>query len=253
MIAIYCTADDNYIVPAIVALESIRRFHNHDMFVLSGGLEKKNMNLLEKHNIRHVLTNKHEYFPNGKWPNIAYLQLAGPEIFCDMGYKYSLGVDADILCIRPLQIEAIKVLTDGYAGIENEGMLIDNFTRPLDVMEKHGLSEEDMARHNTNTGFVFWNNKTMKDVHLWDNCTECWEPNMFRAVDQSLFALISVLLNLPFYRLPHQYNYRVGNKHDRKKKLSDISIYHYTGTKPWEGRFVRHGGLWRKFAKTLKL
>ena len=61
---------------------------------------------------------------------------------------------------------------------------------------------------------------------------------MFRAVDQSLFALVSILgPALPWLILPRGYNYRIHNANDQKENIreKDIRMYHFIGPKPWEG------------------
>lgn len=244
-IAIYCTADDNFVKYAIVALKSIQRFHDYDLFVLSGKLKKENISLLESYNIKYIYSDKHEIFPSIKiWPNIAFLLIFGPEIFHDLGYDYSLGIDADVFCDKSLAIEKIFRETKGYAGIVNQGPRKENFKNVEYIKNKYNLSEKDLEGYNTNAGIIFWNNKAMKKFKLSEKFLEVWEDNLFVSVGQSIFALISIPLH--FNILPRGYNYRLGNKLDLSSGTTDIKMYHYTGKKPWEGKTL-HGDKWLKF------
>jgi len=243
--AVYCTADDNYVLPSIVALESVRRFHPEcDFFVIGNQsiISKEKIEFLKRFDIYFLHSDKNELFADSRWSNTCYLMLFGPEMLWEKGYEYSLGLDADVLCVQPLDLDGVFSMTVGYAGIENQNPMRGNFKDPDFICRKYGLSEEDLYRHNTNTGVVFWNNKTCVVSRLWERSVKCYQigaaerPDMFNG-DQGLFALVFILdPELPWLILPKGYNYRVHNVDDQKEHIreKDIRIYHFTGPKPWK-------------------
>ncbi|MEA3432659.1 MAG: hypothetical protein U9R01_08360, partial [candidate division WOR-3 bacterium] len=120
--AVYCTADDNYIFPSIVALQSVRRFHPEcDFFVIGnqGIISKNKLGVLKRFDIHFLHSDQNELFAGSHWPSTCYLALLGPEMLWEKGYEYSLGLDADILCVQPLDLDEVFSMTVGYAGIEN--------------------------------------------------------------------------------------------------------------------------------------
>lgn len=240
-VAVFCTADDGYIVPALIALESVRRFHPDCGYFVIGnanGISLQSIELLRHHGIGFIHCDRNEAFQNDVWPNTAYLSLFGPELFAERGYRYSLGLDADVLCVLPLELEQVCAVTHGFAGIANQDPRSSNFSDPGRVRELYGLADEVMRGTNTNTGVVFWNNQAAASFRLGERSGDCYRELAENGVpvvgDQALFALVSVLgEGLPFQLLDYRYNYRLGNEKDLKRSTCGVRIFHYTGTKPW--------------------
>lgn len=245
-VAIYCTADDAYIRPSIIALESIRRFHpESSCFVIANQdrINAKNIAFLSNFDIDLIHYAGDHLFPNTRpWTMETFWKYKGPDIFLNLGFIYSMYIDGDILCVRPLDLAQLLRQIDGYAGIENQRARSGNFEDPEFIRRKYGLSEEDLNGHNTNAGVIIWNNRKMVELELFERMVQCFRectaesPRMFRAVDQSLFALVSVLEPvLPWLILPREYNYRIHNVDDQKEDIKeDIRIYHFIGPKPWD-------------------
>lgn len=241
-LAVFCTADDAYIAPSVVALESIRRFHpEFDCFVIGNRklVSQENIDLLSLRDIAFVHSDQNENFEDTTWPNTCYLSLFGPQILYGMGYEYSLGIDGDVLCVQSLDIESLLPNIEGFAGIENMGPRSGNFRQVDFVRKRWNLSEEILRTHNTNTGVVFWNNKCAFDSRLSERSIQCYQEcsGSFVAVDQSLLALVSIIPPvLPWLIIPSRYNYRMHRDDVRREGVfeRDIRIYHFTGPKPWE-------------------
>ena len=241
--SVYCTADDNYVLPSIIALESVRRFHPEcDYFVLGNRnlIRQEKLEILQKFDIKFLHSDRNELFPSDFWPNTIYLKLFGPEILLREGYEYSLGLDADTLCVRPLEMKAIFEKTEGYSGIENQAPRSGNFVEPEFIKEQFALTDADMYSHNTNTGVVFWNNKAVVEKKLAQRAVEAYrictgKKARILAGDQGLLALISVTEpRIPFNIIHYRYNYRVGNEKDLNLSPNGVRIFHYTDPKPWD-------------------
>jgi glycosyltransferase involved in cell wall biosynthesis/lipopolysaccharide biosynthesis glycosyltransferase len=240
--SIYCTSDDNYVFPSIVTIESVRRFHPEcDYFVLGNRnlISQEKLRVLKKFNIGFLHSDKNEQFLNDFWPNTSYLKLFGPEILLEEGYEYSLGLDADTLCVRPLQMESIFEKTEGYSGIENQTPRSRNFLELEFIRKQFALTDEDLNSHNTNTGIVFWNNKAVAEKKLAQRVVQAYRicASVKRSIhpgDQALLALISVMEpRIAFNVIDYKYNYRVGNTEDLKLSVDGVRIFHYTEFKPW--------------------
>ena len=99
-----------------------------------------------------------------------------------------------------------------------------------------------MKESNSNSGFIFWNNRRLAELRFFERCLCCWveytrkHPNMMRAVDQSLLALAPLLdPALAWLVLPHGYNYRLNVADVAQKQMAptDIRVLHFTLQKPW--------------------
>lgn len=273
-VAVYCTADHAYIVPALIALESVRRFHPRCGYFVIGNAKEiplQSIELLRSKEIEFIHCDCNETFQSDVWPNTAYLALFGPELLAERGYRYSLGLDADVLCVLPLDLERVFAGTDGFAGIANQDPRSSNFSHPDRVRELYGLSDEVMRGTNTNTGVVFWNNQAAVSFRLGERCSDCYrelaESGIPVVGDQALFALVSVLFGgLPFQQLDYRYNYRLGNEKDLKRSTRGVRIFHYTGIKPWQPwspgsplqllfppKWSRYRKLWQQFVRQRQL
>ncbi len=248
--AVYSSADDNFIVPAIIALDSIRRFHPEEDYFIIGNKNKiasDKLVLLENNHIEFIHSVAHEMFVKTMWSTETYLTLFGPEMFYERGYKYSLYVDGDTLCVSPLGLDDIFSKTIGFAGIENMRPRHENFAEPEFVQNRWGLSDEVMNGHNTNAGVIFCNNQAAREFQLGRKSIEVYEiaktqnKLMMIAADQSLWALVTVAaIVFPLLFLPYEYNYRVGNKDDMLLDSTNVKIFHYLVPKPWTINRIRN-------------
>jgi lipopolysaccharide biosynthesis glycosyltransferase len=235
--SIYCTADDKFLDPAISALNSFR-WAGADLFLLSDDLSETNMLKLYAAGIKYIECDIPDVFARKrKWSAVTFLQLAGPEIMFKRGYDYSLGIDADVLCIERFDIDDIFSHTKDYSGImirENNG----------NYMFRYPDSLGDMSHPKTNSGVVFWNNKSMIDFRLWEKAIETYKPNQFLYVEQSILGYLSKDLNLKI--LPDQFNFRVLVGGKVNPLIPRIKIMHFNGKdKPWDGEST-YSNIWNK-------
>lgn len=248
----YVTTDNNYVEYAVIALQSFRRFFpSLDAFIVTDeeGLSCENRGLLQKHSIG-VLNG--EWYRNfstirPKWPPIVYAMLEGPSLLYKAGYQYSIGLDADVICLRSFDLDAIVRQIHTFAGIANQESIFLNFTDRIRLHEflkrVHGQDFEISSIEslvNPNTGVVFWNNAWADGYDLCAKAKFCYDnlKDLLIAVDQSLLAAVIATYGLRYTVLGHEYNYRLGNVWDQRLSLlkEQIRVVHFTGPKPW-GRY----------------
>ena len=245
-LAIYCTADERYVAPSVVALTSIRRFHPEAHYCLIADETKisaEKRHLLDAMQIELIPCSADQIDYVGPWPREAFLKLRGPEILLDRGFRFSLCVDGDTLCLRSLALDNILGKVSGYAGIRSQYRVGECFTDPEFVRRRYGLSERQTNDATTNTGVIFWNNSFAAQLNFFQRCVRCWQecspqgPEFFKGADQSLFALASLLEpQLPWLPLGQEYNYRCHRPDVANLALprNKIRVVHYTWKKPWE-------------------
>jgi len=248
-IAIFCTADDNYVDYAIIALKSFTRFHNFDPFVISRPLKKGSKKKLSEHGIGFIETEDHLCVKSDRWPSETFLMLWGPEALNKMGYKFSVGIDADILCLKPLVIHEIFPC-ETYAGcrVNNPTWLYQAKCVLLNQKEWF-----DLSGVRPQAGILFWNNIWATKYHLWAKSLEsffAWGADNFKCADQSLLAS----LNIPFKILPDTYNSRVIIKtRPVTIDINNIQVIHFVGVdKPWN-KDMKYKWVWDSVKRELGL
>jgi len=131
-IAIYVTADKKFFPYAIVTLTSFMKYYPEcSYFILTDSISysEENRKALEAYKISLQWTEMHKSLTDTSsmaWPSIVYLMLAGPEYFFNLGYQYSLGLDADVLCMKRFELVEIFKQTQTFAGIANQDNIISN-------------------------------------------------------------------------------------------------------------------------------
>src|SRR5262245_5728838 len=124
-IAIFTSANSSYVPKAAVALLSFRRWHpEFDYFVLGtkARMHPKTLTLLEDYEIELIdvgesrrLVRKEELVQKALPVETFYL-LNGPELLAERGFDYSISIDGDVFCYRPLQLDSVLHLVQGFAG-----------------------------------------------------------------------------------------------------------------------------------------
>lgn len=248
-IALYITADQNYIFQAVVTILSFKRFFpSIDYYILTNKnyISIKIIQKIQQYKINIIHTDSFEKYENNQsWPKICYALFSGPRIFYNLGYKYSIGVDADILCLKSFDLEEIINNTNSFSGIVNKADILGNFLNPDLFLSQYNLCNEQVnALVNPNTGIIFWNNEWAEsEFHLEETAFKVYEKNYSNiiAVDQSLLAAIIIINQLIYYHIDHRLNFRIGNQEDWNLpiKQNSIKIVHYTVPKPWKTVFNR--------------
>jgi hypothetical protein len=114
-LAFYCTSDDGYLIPSVIALYAIRRFHANASYFIFGDFSETDqaLALFERFRITYLplgeearifqdvistLTEKTRRPAQNFWKLIAYRALR------QKGFDYSCCIDGDVLCVNPVDL-----------------------------------------------------------------------------------------------------------------------------------------------------
>ena len=237
--AFFSTCDDKYIPFSMTALLSIRTYLPEAMlFLLCRSPSAKNMQLLQANNIDCIICDFDDRFIQlGSYPSECYYLFAGPQLFKKMGYRFSVYLDGDILCLSNPLRNFPKALP-GYAGVGVDSLAdIVGMKELRELTSLYNLSESAIHTPRIQSGVVFFNNTEMESINLIDLATSvfqtCLKAKVPRKGDDSLFALIQLLLP-SYYQvyLPCSYNHITSTQIIHN--TSEIQFLHFTHRKPWE-------------------
>lgn len=245
--AFFSTCNDAYIPYSLTALLSIREFIPHaKLFIFSRNISTEHKLLLQKHNVKYFdLDLRGKFYRHWTYPVECYYLFAGPELLLKEGFKYSVYVDGDTLCLKnPLKnIGRIKGI--GGAAIGNcRGVFLDDFETLKNLFN---LNDEQINRYRITSSVVYFNNKRMSSIKLLDLAAEyfkkCLDARAPRKGDDSLFSIIQLVNLLPeeIKNLPSckQFTQLSPRQNDNK----GIAFLHFINQKPWNMNNIEGIGL----------
>jgi hypothetical protein len=263
-IAVFTSANDNYIPKALMALRSFQRYHPNWSYFLIGTQEKmgqESLELIRRFSIELLEINEmHRLVKRGRYkdayPMETFYKLRGPELLAKRGFVYSIGIDGDVFCAHPLKLEKLLGRIEGFAG-----RVVGNLDRTLgykqreknyefdfslrNVRDTLGIVEASLAKNlEVNSGVLFWNSNYMFKIGLFDkviqvfnDCQGCFES------DQDLLAFTIAAHHIPLTEIGDNYNFNFFEdspkpdkklqKRIRKGYFQDIHIVHFVFCKPW--------------------
>ena len=238
-ICAYSTADDAYALKAAVSLLSIREKADIDLFIVGRNFTKSKKSILASHGIGCIEIDLASNFDMAwDYPAECYYLFAGPKIFKDRGYQYSIYVDGDIYCnadpLAPLENEL-----DMFAGVPN-GKIVDILQADVGKITKKWQVVPGEGER-IQTGVLYFNNKNVDAINFLEIISEIYKTSIAidapRKGDDSLFALFQMLHPELSYRyLNSNFNYIQQEQDCDDSILSEqVIFFHFTGlaTKPW--------------------
>ena len=108
-VAVFCTGNKEY-VPMMLASLGIATMKNpFDGWIITDANDQETKDLIKKCNIGYIEQHLGDYFKekdiNDNWPSHSFWWASGPEVFKDLGYKYSLFLDADVYANRMISFD----------------------------------------------------------------------------------------------------------------------------------------------------
>jgi hypothetical protein len=253
-VALFCTGDKKYIPMMIASLGMTAIKNPFDPWIITDAADKETKDLLDKSKIGYIQQDLHEYFDskdiNKIWPSQSFWWSSGPETFYDLGYKYSIFIDADIYCNKMIDMSKFN-----------------------DDLEMAACSYSEKVY---NSGVILFNNEKMKEKRLWQSFLNCYRglsTKLFQSWhggkvhDQQVLTALDPesefgdFLGKPYTfeieNLDVLWNYDwkeregVNDQHIRKpyeKLKQEVYFAHFANSKPWfglSGWGSKHHGLFK--------
>jgi lipopolysaccharide biosynthesis glycosyltransferase len=245
-VVFYSTANSGYAIYSAVSLLTIRDvLPGAKLCILSSYLSKYDKKILKSNSIEYrIIDLKQNFTRTWEYPIECYYIFAGPQLFYEEGYKYSVYVDGDTLC----KADPLKGISDigGIASAEQQGSYISIFGNDWDkIRQVWGIPKSVETRKRINSGVVYFNNEKMTQIKLLEKATQLFkksiENNMPRKGDDSLFALFQyVHMNAEdIIYLPPDYNF-VLQFNEWIYPIRGLVFFHFSLDKPWKRRPYKH-------------
>lgn len=234
----FSTANDSYIFYSATSLLSIRRFlPDAKLYIISSHISPKNKRLLKRNRIDYIETDlTYLFFQTWKYPMECYYLFAGPKFFQKLGFKYSVYLDGDVLCLKN-PLENCPPITD-IGGIQVNTCNELFAAEKIDYSKKLDIPLKLFSHHRINSGVVYMNNSVLNKQNFLETCGEIyyktWEIGMPRKGDDSIFALFQLkkFSNLHPTVLPNFYHFI---PHARGFEIDPKTIFfHFSFDKPWK-------------------
>jgi hypothetical protein len=262
-VAIFAAADNEYVPTSVMALRSFQRWFPYCQYFLLGSRAKLTANslaLIERYRIGFLDVDLSERFVRHDrykqaYPIETFYYLKGPELLANRGLKYSIGVDGDVFCARPFDLETVFRGIVGYGGrpvgtlrrtlqYAQRRSVRGGFGFAFERVSKElGIGDDLLdARYEVNAGVVFWKNHAMAKSELFESairvlakCQGCIGE------DQTLLTLTAAAHRIPFTELDESYNFFDNSfrpdpelgKRLKRGECQDVRIVHFVRTKPW--------------------
>lgn len=248
--AFFSTADTGYAIYAATSLLGIRRYlPDAQLFVLTSGLTGYEKKILQNSGIECLeLDLNHKFTRTWDYPVEAFYMFAGPELFFERGFAYSVYLDGDVLCKRnPLQDLPEISGVAGVPSAANEGNNVAIFGEDWKTIVKTwNLPKVIERRRRVNSGVVYFNNQRMKDVGLLEKAADlfhkCLQLNIPRKGDDSLFSLLQYvyLKEADVQYLEPRFNFVLQFNDHWHYPINDLVFFHFSIDKPWKERPYSH-------------
>lgn len=252
--AIFVAGDERIFFPALVALDSIATQNpgKFDAFMCfdASKLSDEMVAALKHHKITFIdaadlnVTDRISSLPKmkeGRWPIEILLNWALPEYLLGLGYKNSIKVDYDILCIKEYSLEEVlpqKGIARGLlfdVDIRKEG--ITSQTEELAVAL--GLYRPGVKAY-MNAGFIGFDNQKCQLSKFFNKLISAYSLISANSPKANLLEQLAVLFAFSVCEdgveeLDATYNHRVrwGVLVDKDLNPTAKNIHYITKIKPW--------------------
>jgi len=252
--ALFVAGDERIFFPALVALDSIKANNpdQFDCFICFDGskLTSEMTAALEYHQIQFIdskllgVDEKISQLPKmneGRWPIEILLNWALPEYFYAKGYKHSIKVDYDILCIRPYVLSDVlpqRTVARGLVfdiNVEKEGVS----KHVIQTAIKEGIFKEGVRAY-MNAGFIAFNNQLCEESRFFERLLKIYSFISIHSPGAKLIEQLAVFFTFTTFdggveELDALYNHRVrwGVLVDENLHLTAKNIHYITSIKPW--------------------
>ena len=151
-VAIFCTGDKKYIPQMIVALHIACNKNDFTPFIVTDAPDEE-IELVKRFDITTLRIDLKETFDryNQNWPSQSFWWCAAPALLHDLGYKYSIFIDADVYCNKTLDLSLLN-----------------------DDLEL--AARELETKNEFNSGVILFNNEKMVNKDLYTKFINAYTP-----------------------------------------------------------------------------
>ena len=166
------------------------------------------------------------------------------------GHSSYAYFDSDVWVIGDIDYAFEKAEKHGFALVQSNSYLLDQFKRFHQVLEKEGLSAQGLAQYNAGVIFFSGSEESLEVLKLWEKLCEKYllQPEYLRMLDQPFLSLALELRGLSPHTLIRNFNYRPN----RDSVIGPIRIWHRTEPPP--ANINDQSKSWRRYdAKTKQM
>jgi hypothetical protein len=265
-IALFTTTTENNIENTIISFQTYKSKNDiFDYFVIGNFTSQSSVDRLYRFGIKHInldLSNVYKTEKDWPYPSECFWLFKGPDIFYNLGYKYSMYVDIDVICNKTIPIDVfdkINVIGGSYRP---------NFLSSYEFIKKNSNTEQfniiqkifkitNKNIKSVNTGVLLFNNKNYLKYGIYNFSVKIFKKskknNVERKGDDSLLSLMMLILDDSyFYHLDLTWN-----RYDYKD-LDKSYLIHAYKVKPWSEKISKLPkmkliyDLWHKNKKMIK-
>lgn len=258
-VVIALISDENYIIPTVVLLQSLKDTKSassfYDIHILTDNVQEASLILLKDYSCNninvtiHQINNKYMDLHNNNdyVTNAAFIKFDIPNILSK--YSKILYLDSDIIVLKDLNKIFDIDLENKYAAVVAD---------VADIFYKK--SKELQLNSYFNSGVILFNAEKYRTDKMNTKMLEIYKEHgeSFICHDQDTlnigFKENVVFLN-PKYNFMQSFNEfpmkKVMKFYNMKNllKFEDIFIIHYTRLKPWKYKHINYGRKWHLFYK----
>jgi hypothetical protein len=241
-IALYTTCNEKYIIHTITCFKSFndKNLNIFDFYIIGNSFNEKYINILKENNINYIDLNLTEVFKVEKhwpYPSECFWIFKGPDLFYEMGYVFSLSVDSDTYCNRPLDLNWLNNLNLIAGSTKKNKITAKRVILSLTDINKIHIYFKNYNFYDKNialsAGVLFFNNKKYVENNIFDEIVTLFnvskENNIERKGDDSLLSLFVYLHdNKNFYYLDKSWN-----NYFPVSDFKNSYILHGSPIKPW--------------------
>jgi hypothetical protein len=259
-IALFTSVNGNYIQNAVTCFKSydVQNPGKFDFYIItSDKLTHKQQDLCDKNRVKILYQNLNSDFKiNSDWPypSECFWIFKGPELFYDMGYKFSMSVDADTYCASPLDFKEFDQITLIGGAIRLNMPEVKNNVVPakkvkaydfISKVEKNkDLFKKSFGSFNKNvlsmnSGVLVYNNQNCMSFEFYQHMVDLFKKSkdlgLERKGDDSLLNLFISLNNNDLFNYfgPEWNYYYLFPNQNSNNILKKIKIVHMSKLKPW--------------------
>ena len=166
------------------------------------------------------------------------------------GYSSYVFLDSDVWVIGDIDYAFEKAEQHGFALVQANAYLLDQFKGFDSVLEEEGLSVQGFAQFNSGVIFFSGTDESLQVLRLWEELCEKYllRPDHVRMLDQPFLSLALELRGISPHTLIRNYNYRPN----RDSVIGPIRVWHLS--KPPPANINENSKSWRRYdAKTAQM